>query len=69
MKKVIYPIDTGIAVIHPVPDHRLTIEELAKKNVPTGVKFRIIEHTDLPNSREFRNAWEANFSTSDGVGT
>ena len=68
MKKIIYPTDSGVAVITPAPECPLTDEETALKVVPTGVKFRIIEHTDLPNSREFRNAWEADFTTFDGVG-
>jgi len=68
MKRIIYPTDSGISVVIPSPQCPLTDEETALKDVPTGVKYRIIEHTDLPNGREFRNAWEADFTTFDGVG-
>ncbi len=66
-KKIIYPQDSGIAVIHPTGD--LSIEETALKDVPTGVKYKIIDSTDLPANKDFRNAWEYDFTTDfDGVG-
>ena len=67
MKKIIYPNETGIAVI--TPSGELSVEETALKDVPSGVKYKIIEHTDLPSERDFRNAWEYDFTNSfDGVG-
>ena len=67
MKKIIFPQETGIAVIHPSGD--LSVEETALKDVPTGVKFKIIDASDLPQERDFRNAWEYDFTDSyDGVG-
>ena len=43
--------------------------ELANRQVPTGVRYKIIEDTDLPSDRDFRNAWEYDFTTDfDGVG-
>jgi len=68
MKRIIYQTESGLAVVIPAPECPLTDEETALKDVPTGVKYKIIEHTDLPDSREFRNAWEADFTTFDGVG-
>ena len=67
MKKIIFPNETGIAVI--TPSGELSLEETALKCVPTSVKYKIIEHTDLPADRDFRNAWEYDFVDSyDGVG-
>ena len=67
MKKIIYPQETGIAVITPTGD--LSVEETALKDVPSGVKYKIIDSTDLPQERDFRNAWEFDFTTDfDGVG-
>ena len=38
-------------------------------NIPSGVKYKIIDSTDLPQERDFRDAWEYNFTDSfDGVG-
>ena len=66
-KRIIYPQETGIAVITPTGE--LSVEETALKDVPTGVKYKIIESTDLPQERDFRNAWEYDFTDSfDGVG-
>ena len=66
-KRIIYPQETGIAVITPTGE--LTVEATALKDVPTGVKYKIIDSTDLPQERDFRNAWEFDFTTDfDGVG-
>ncbi|BAQ90666.1 hypothetical protein [uncultured Mediterranean phage uvMED] len=67
MKKIIYPNETGIAVITPTGD--LSLEETALKDVPSGVKYKIIDASDLPKDRDFRGAWEFDFTTDfDGVG-
>ncbi len=67
MKIIIYPNDVGIAVINPTGE--LTIEETALKDVPSGVKYKIVDSSDLPADRDFRNAWEYDFTTDfDGVG-
>lgn len=66
-KRIIYPNEIGIAVI--TPSHDLSVEETALKDVPSGVKYKIINSSDLPQDREFRNAWEFDFTTDfDGVG-
>lgn len=58
-KRIIYPTpDGGVAVIVPAPDCGLTIEEIARKDVPTGAEFRIVVVTQIPEDRTFRNAWE-----------
>jgi len=67
MKKIIYPNENGIAVL--IPSGELSLEETALKDVPTGVKYKIIDASDLPQERDFRNAWEYDFTDSyDGVG-
>ena len=35
----------------------LTIEDIAAKDVPEGLSWRICDNSNLPSSREFRNAW------------
>lgn len=58
-KRIIYPTDNGgVAVIVPAPDCGLTIEEIAAKDVPEGVPFKIINTDDVPSDRTFRDAWE-----------
>jgi len=66
-QRIIFPRETGIAVITPTGE--LSLEETAKKDVPSGVKYKIIDASDLPQERDFRNAWEYDFTTDyDGVG-
>lgn len=58
-KRIIYPTaDGGVAIIVPAPDCGLTIEEIARKDVPAGVDYRIVNAADIPTDRTFRNAWE-----------
>lgn len=58
-KRIIYQTkDGGVAVIVPAPGCGLTIEEIARKDVPAGAEFLILEAEDIPDDRTFRNAWE-----------
>jgi len=59
MKRIIYPTtEGGVAIIVPAPECELTIEEIAAKDVPTGVEYKIIDTEEVPTDRTFRNAWE-----------
>ena len=45
------------------------MEELAQKDVPTGLKYKIVEYSDIPSDRTFRDAWEVDEAElTDGVG-
>ena len=70
--KIIYKnSDESIAIIHPTSEALkfMTIEEIALKDVPTGVAFAIVEDSDIPTDRTFRNAWTIDDSLlTDGVG-
>ena len=58
-KRIIYPTDEGgVAVIVPAPECGLTIEEIAAKDVPDGKPYKIIDVSEVPTDRTFRNAWE-----------
>ena len=57
--RIIYPTpEGGVAIIVPAPDCGLTIDEIAAKDVPSGVPFKIVEADEIPTDRTFRNAWE-----------
>lgn len=57
-KRIIYPTDDGgVAVIVPAPGCGLTLEEIARKDVPFGKPYQIIDIADIPTDRTFRNAW------------
>lgn len=69
LKRIIYPNGSGgVAVIIPAPECGLTIEQIALKDVPTGTPYKIIDTSDVPVDRTFREAWEADFTTPDGMG-
>jgi hypothetical protein len=57
-ERIIYPTDDGVAIIVPAPECGLTIEEIAAKDVPAGVEYKIVDISDIPEDRTFRNAWE-----------
>ena len=57
--RIIYPTpEGGVAIIVPAPDCGLTIEEIAAKDVPAGTPYKIVDASDIPSDRTFRNAWE-----------
>ena len=58
-KRIIYPTaEGGVAIIVPAPDCGLTVDEIALKDVPRGVPYKIVNAADIPADRTFRNAWE-----------
>jgi len=58
-KRIIYPNDDGVvAIIIPAIDSGLTIEEIAAKDVPAGKPYKIIDVSEVPTDRTFRDAWE-----------
>jgi hypothetical protein len=66
MKKIIYPkADGGVALITPMKDCGISLEEIAKKDVPAGTPYLFVEDSDLPD-QVFFDAWEADFTTNDG---
>ena len=67
-KRIVYPTDNNsIAIIIPC-DCGLSIEEIAKKDVPNGVKYKIIDSSELPTDRSTRDAWTIDFGKYDGIG-
>ncbi len=58
-QRIIYPTDEGgVAVIVPAPNCGLTIEEIARKDVPAGKPYKIVDVSEIPEDRTFRNAWQ-----------
>ncbi len=58
-QRIIYPTDKGgVAVIVPAPECGLTIEQIAAKDVPAGKTYKIVNVSEIPSDRTFRDAWE-----------
>jgi len=68
-KRIIYQNDTGgVAVLIPA-DCGLTIEEIAAKDVPTGKAYKIVDVSEIPTDRQWRNEWTVDEADlTDGVG-
>lgn len=69
-KRIIYMQSNGVlAVLCPSPNEQRSLDEIAKKDVPTGLKYKIVNVSEIPSDRTFRNAWEINEDElTDGVG-
>ena len=71
-QRIIYQNDEGgVSIIIPTPEALTlyTINQIAKKDVPDGKAYKIVDVTDIPIDREFRNAWEVDAADlTDGVG-
>lgn len=58
-QRIIYPTpEGGVAIIVPAPNCGLTIEQIAAKDVPFRTPYKIVNASDIPDDRTFRNAWE-----------
>jgi len=57
-KRIIYTDSNGVNIVVPAPNNPdLTIEQLQSQVVPDGVTSYIIDKSDVPTDRSFRNAW------------
>lgn len=56
-KRIIYKTaNGGVAVVIPAPDCGLTVEQIALKDVPHGVPFKIVDVSELPENVP-QDAW------------
>jgi len=66
-QRIIYQNNEGgVSIL--IPTGELAIEEVARKDVPAGVPYKIVDVADIPEDRTFRNAWEVEITEPDGVG-
>lgn len=58
MKRILFPNDDGgVSIIIPAES-----VEAAMKDIPSGKPYLIVDATDIPTDRTFRNAWTADFT-------
>ena len=56
-KRIVYMQDDGtVAIVIPTDNCGLTVEEIQAKDVPDGKTSYIIDATDVPTDRSFRNS-------------
>ena len=71
-KRIIYKKTDGvISIIIPAPEalESMTIEQIAQKDVPTGLKYKIIDKSEISSDRTFRDAWTIDDAElTDGTG-
>ena len=68
-QRIIYQNETGgVSLLIPA-DCGLTIEQIAAKDVPTGKPFKIVDASEIPTDRQWRNEWTVDEADlTDGVG-
>lgn len=69
-KRIIYQDETGgVSILIPC-ECGLTIEQIAAKDVPTGLPYKIVDAADIPTDRTSRNDWFVDAADlTDGVGS
>lgn len=61
--------DGGVSVIIPWLGSGLTIEQIASKDVPTGLPYKIVDASEIPTDRSARALWDIDEAElTDGVG-
>ena len=69
-KRIIYINEAGgVSVIIPATNTTLTVEQIAAKDVPTGLPYKIVDAVDIPTDRTMRDEWLVDETDlTDGVG-
>lgn len=66
---IIFPNDEGwLTFVSPAANCGLSLEEIARKDVPAGKPYLFVHINDVPKDHTFFNAFEADFSNPDGHG-
>jgi hypothetical protein len=66
---IIYKSETGNPIlVIPAPNCGISIEEIARKDVPAGLPYHIVDASQVPADRTFYGAWEADFTSPTGQG-
>ena len=72
MSRIIYKnTDNSVGVLSPTEDALTfaTVEQIAEKDVPEDLPYKIVSVDDLPSDRTYRSAWEWDDTwTADGTG-
>ena len=68
--RILYKQENGtVGIICPSDNCGLTVEEIARKDVPTGLSYKIVNVSEISSDRTFRNAWTIDDAElTDGVG-
>ncbi len=73
MRIIFENLDKSVGVLIPTQEciDLFGIEAIAKKDVPEGLFYWIVEDDFIPESRTFRGAWEIDSSleTANGIGS
>ena len=57
-KRIVYVQDNGIlAVLIPADNCDLNVEQIRDKDVPSGKTSYIVDKSEMPTDKTFRNAW------------
>jgi hypothetical protein len=68
-KLIIYKSEEGRAIlVIPAPNCEISLEEIARKDVPPGLPYHIVDRSQIPTDMTFYEAWEADFTNPTGHG-
>lgn len=68
MKVIVYNNSRGgMSILTPI-ECGLSLDEIAKKDVPRGTPYKIVDRDQLPSDRTYRDAWTLDAFEPDGVG-
>jgi hypothetical protein len=73
-QRIIYKeADGTVGIIIPadeVLDAGYTVQQIAAKDVPAGLSYKIVDISDVPSDRSLRDYWDVNdLDLTDGVGS
>lgn len=66
---IVFPNDNGgVVFCYPSSNCGLSVEEIARKDVPAGKPYLLVSEDQVPTDHTFFEAFEAEFTNPDGYG-
>lgn len=57
--------DGTIGLLYPALNSGLTLAQIIQKDLDSGVRYKIINRSDVPADRSYRNAWQIDFTDAE----
>lgn len=57
--------DGGVGILIPSTNCGFTLDEIISRDLDQGTRYKIINRADMPTDREYRNAWQMDFTDAE----
>jgi hypothetical protein len=63
---VLFEIEDGsVGILIPSVNCGLSLDEIISRDLDSGTRYKIVNRSDMPTDRSYRNAWQIDFTDAE----